>query len=315
MKLRPLFIACLTALTVGANPAVAQAEPSRPVLDAAMEASATKRLEAARFFRASYPGLIPDIYSNLKADYPGLEQGVVDAWLATWNEHPTGAMDVAVKVRERFGPRLKTLRAEIAQEMESSYPDFKKRLAKVLKQHGPATRLRELVSADHPTLFALARGEVTDQAPGWYPGKFRQMWLKAEPGTTPAFDHLREFVTANPGLAPKLATAAVQMARQQSPELGEEVARHFIDNRGELVVALKTEFPGAGDKIVDVVERTDPNLPSEVSRFVRTEAAPLRAEFHKNLETELPGVQAKVQSTLQERYPDLQQQMLSILKG
>jgi uncharacterized protein YwbE len=317
MKYRPLFIAALTAITVSANPALAEPEPepSRPVIEAAIDASPGKRLEAARFFRASYPGLVPDIYSHMKADYPNLERGVVDAWLTTWNEHPTGAMDVATKVRKDFGPRIKTMRTEIRAELESSYPDFRNRLAAVLDEHGPRSRYRTFVSEQNPELMGQAQDEVRSKLPGWYPGKLREMWLNAEPGSTPVFDRLRGMVTSNPQLGPKLARTLVTMARQQSPNLGEDVARHFIENRGQLVEALKAEFPGAGDKIVAVIERTDPTLPNEVARFVRTEAAPIRADFRKNLEAELPGLQAKVESTIKQRYPDLQQQMLSILKG
>jgi hypothetical protein len=313
MKFRPLFVAALTAITISANPASAEPEPSRPVREAAIDARAGKRLEAARFFRASYPGLIPDIYSQVKADYPNLERGVVDAWLSTWNDHPTAAMDVASRVQEQFGPRIKSLRTEIRAELEANYPDFRNRLATVLDQHGPVSRWRRFVSEKNPTLAGLAQDRGRSQ--GWYPGKLRDMWLQAEPGSAPVFDALRGFVTANPQTAPKLATAMVQTARQQSPQLGEEVARHFIDNRGQLIEALKSEFPGACDKIVAVIERTDPTLPNEVARFVRSEAAPIRADFRRNLEAELPGLEAKIESTIHARYPDLQQQMLRILKG
>lgn len=312
MKFRPLFIATLAAITIGTGPVLAQPdEPSRPVLKAAIEAGASKRLEAARFFRTSYPGLVPDVYSHLKADYPKLERGVVDAWLATRAQHPAGRLEVAVKVRDKFGPRMQAVRKEIAAELEASYPDFKNRLAGVLDENGGRARIRAFLTEYDPELLGMVQGEVKAQAPGWYPGKLRQMWLSAEPGTTPVLDRLRGLVAENPQLAANL----VRMARTHAPNIEEDMVKHFMANRGQLIDALKAEFPGAGQKIVGVIERTDPSLPVEVARFIQAESAELRADFRRNLEAELPGLEDKVKQTVSQRYPDLQRQMLSILKG
>ena len=317
MRYKPLFITVLTALAAAAGPATAQPspEPARPVLQAAIEASPGKRLEAARFFRNSYPGLVPDVYAQVKADYPGLERGVVDAWLATWEQHPSDRIELAGRVKDKFGPRIRKLRSAVREEMEAEYPDFKNRLGAVLDDHGPAARLRTFLASYDPELVAQAQETLKSRAPGWYPGKFREMWMKAEPGSSPVFDHLRGMVEKNPRVAPKLASALVKMARTSSPGLGEDVVKHFLNSRGELLDALQAEFPGAGDKIVAVIERTDPTLLSEVARFVHTEAAPIRADFRKNLEAQLPGFEAKVRQTVLARYPNLQQQMLDILKG
>ena len=317
MKYKPLFITVLTALTAGAAPVAAQPapEPVRPVLQAAIEASPGKRLEAARFYRASYPGLVPDVYAQVKADYPGLERGVVDAWLATWEQHPSDRMELAGRVKDKFGPRLQKVRSAVREELEANYPDFKNRLSAVLDEHGPASRVRKFLANTNPELLSQAQGQIRSRAPEWYPGKLREMWLNGQAGDSPIFDRLRGLVGRNPQLAPKLASSLVRMVRTQSPGLGEDLVRHFLDNRGELIDALQAEFPGAGDKIVGVIERTDPALPSDVPRFVRKEAAPIRADFRKNLEAELPGLEDKIRRTVAERYPNLQQQMLDILKG
>ena len=317
MKYRPLFITVLTALAAGAAPVPAQPapEPVLPVLQAAIEASPGKRLEAARFYRASYPGLLPDIYAHLKADYPGLERGVVDAWLATWEQHPSERMELAGRVKDKFGPRLQKVRAAVREELEASYPDFRNRLSAVLDEHGPASRVRKFLAGTNPELLRQVESQVRSRAPEWYPGKLREMWLNGQAGETPALDRLRGLLAHNPQMAPKLASSLVHMVRTQSPGLGEDLVRHFLDNRGELIDALQAEFPGAGDKIVGVIERTDPTLPTEVARYVRKEAGPIRADFRRNLEAELPGIEDRIRWSVAERYPDFQQQMLDILKG
>ena len=317
MKYRPLFITVLTALTAGVAPVVAQpaAEPSRPVLQAAIEASPGKRLEAFRFYRASYPGLLPDIYAQMKAEYPDLERGVVDAWLATREQHPSNRLELAGGVKDKFGPRIQKVRSAVREELEASYPDFRNRLSAVLEEHGPASRVRSFLSSTNTELLSRAQAQVRSRAPGWYPGKLREMWLTGEAGDSPVFDRLRGLVARNPQIGPKMASSLVQMVRTQSPGLGEDLVRHFLDNRGELIDALQAEFPGAGDKIVGVIERTDPTLPSDVARYIRKEAAPIRADFKENLEAELPGLEDKVRRIVAERYPNLQQQMLDILKG
>ncbi len=317
MKYRPLFITVLTALAAGATPVAAQPapEPSRPVLQAAIEASPGKRLQAFRFYRTSYPGLLPDIYAQMKAEYPDLERGVVDAWLATREQHPSGRLELAGRVKDKFGPRIQKVRSAVREELEASYPDFRNRLSGVLDEHGPASRVRNFLSNTNPELLSRTQAQVRSRAPEWYPGKLREMWLNGEAGDSPVLDRLRGMVARNPQLGPKLASSVVQMVRTQSPGLGEDLVRHFLDNRGQLIEALQTEFPGAGDKIVGVIERTDPTLPTEVFRFVRMEATPIRADFRQNLEAELPGLEDKVRQTVAERYPNLQQQMLYILKG
>jgi hypothetical protein len=317
MKFKPLFITVLTAITAGAAPVAAQPapEPARPVLQAAIDASPGKRLEAARFYRAAYPGLIPDVYAQVKADYPGLEEGVVDAWLTTWEQYPSERMELAGRVKDKFGPRLQNVRSAVREEMETNYPDFRNRLSAVMDEHGPAARVRRYLSSTNPELLGQAQSQVRSRAPEWYPGKLREMWLNGQGGDSPVFDRLRGLVSRNPQLGQKLASSLVQTVRTQSPGLGEDLVRHFLDNRGELIDALQAEFPGAGDKIVGVIERTDPALLSEVARYVREEAAPIRADFRRNLEAELPGLEKKVRQTVAERYPKLQLQMLDILKG
>ena len=281
MKYKPLFITVLTALTASAAPVAAQPapEPARPVLQAAIEASPGKRLEAARFYRASYPGLAPDVYAQVKADYPGLERGVVDAWLATWEQHPSERMELAGRVKDKFGPRLQKVRSAVREELEASYPDFRNRLSAVLDEHGPASRVRKYLAGTNPELLSQAQGQVRSRAPEWYPGKLREMWLSGKVGESPVFDRLRGLVARNPQLAPKLASSLVQMVRTQSPGLGEDLVRHFLDNRGELIDAFWQGCdPNKYDHPQDILAVTDAR--AEAIRIWSIEASEELARDH-----------------------------------
>lgn len=316
MKIKSLAIASLTALSLISS--VSAETPDRPVVEAALNAQPGKRLEAHRFVLKAYPGLAQDMYSQMKSQYPSLERGVTDAALDTWAKHPGEVLALAGEVKSQFGPRMKAVRSAVLAELESSYPDFKNRLEDVLQEHGPASRWFRFVSQYDPTLLPAVRAEVKAEFPEaqrWYPGKFRQMRAQAGAGTHPILDRLRGFVTKNPDFVPTLARKMVILARAQNPQIGEDLAQHFLDNRGTLREALKVEFPGAADKIVQVVTDTDPKLRGEIARFVRAKAAPIRADFRASLETQLPGFEEQAERTLKSRYPQLQEQVLQILKG
>lgn len=315
MKIKKIVIASLTALTLASG---ASAEPERPVIDAALQAQPAQRLEARRFVLQAYPGLRKDMYSQMKAQYPTLERGLTDAFLQTWTQHPGEMMAISAEVKEKYGPRMKAVRSSVLTELEASYPDFKNRLGAVLEEHGPASRWMRFVSDYDPTILPTVRAEVKKEFPeaeGWYPGKFRQMIRQAGPGENPVLDKLRGFVTKNPDFAPKLARKMVDLARARNPQMGEDLVKHMVDNRGSLREALKAEFPGAADKIVQVVTNTDPELRGEIGRFVRSRTVSQRADFRANLEAQLPGFEVSVERTLKSRYPQLQDQVLKILKG
>jgi hypothetical protein len=319
MKVKTLLLVSLTTVTVGLTPALAQpTAPERPVLEAALQASPSKRLEAAKFFRSAYPNLPEELYASLKTEYPNLEHRVVDAGLKTWEQHPGELMNLAFEVKAEFGPRMKTLRGQVAEELESSYPGFRERLKGVLTQNGVGPRYQSFMKQYYPELLQSSRDEVEKvypQAKSWYPGKFLAMRAQAEPGTTPVLDYLRGVVGKNPELGPKLAARIVQMTRQQAPGLAEDVTRHFMQNRGQLREALQAEFPGAREKIVAVIEANDPALPGEVARFVRERAKPIRDDYRANLDKQLPGVEGHVKGVIKARYPEMQDQLLRILKG
>lgn len=317
MNFKKLLLAGSLTLSVAA---AASANPAddRPVLQAALQATPTKRHQAVEFVRKAYPSLPQDLYAQLKASFPDLEHDVVDAGLATWERHPGEVMAIAQKAKAKFGSRITTLRTAVRQELESSYPDFRNRLETVLSEHGRGQRFQKFIQAYDPELLPALRKEAGAELPeskGWYPGKFRQMWLNSKPGENPGFDRLRGIVQQNPGLAPKLAAKMVHITRQRDPHLAEDLVKNVLDNRGELREALNAEFPGIKEKVVAVVERVDSKLPGEVATFARAEAAPLRADFKAALEKEMPGFEGTVRHTLQSRYPDLQQQLLRILKG
>lgn len=317
MKKKPLFITLLAALSMSATPALAQREPERPVVEAAIGAEPARRLEAARYFRSAYPSFVPDMYSQLKAAYPRLEHGLVDAVLATWKEHPAEGVRIAEKVKERFGQRMVTLRTAVREDLTAHYPNFETRLRRVLEQHGPVSRSRAFLESYDSEALSSARAEVRAQPgfEGWYPGKFRERFLAARSGGNPNFDKLKGLVASNPGLFVNLAERLVEKTRTSSPRLAEDLAREMVSNHGALVKALQAEFPGGGDRVVAVVEETDPSLWSEVARFVRTETQSVRADLRANLENELPGFEETMRATISQRYPDLQQQLLTILRG
>lgn len=315
MKAKSLILTAITALavTVTVNPCAAE-EPQRPVLEAAHKATPRQRMEAADFFRTAYPGLPQDMYSNLKATYPELEHGVVDAALSTWKQHPGELLAIAEEVRAKFGPRLKSLRTQARHNMEASYPNFRERLQEVLSQHGPAARWVSFMEGYDPGLLENLRSNAKKQRPGWYPGKFRKMWATAKAGETPVFDALLGFVKKNPELGPQAAAKAVEMTRSRAPGLAEDVTKQFLRERGRLREALQVEFPGGREVMLSTIESHDPELPGEVARFVRSKTVDLRADLRTNLESELPGFEAKVEELLSERYPDLRAQLLARLK-
>lgn len=317
MKSKLTLLTALASMSLGASPTLAQDFPPRPVVEAVVQAPPGKRLQAAKFVRTAYPGIGKDIYSQLKAHYPHLEHRLVDAGLTTWREHPGEMVAIAEQVESRYGTRLQALRQAVDQEMEANYPDYRRRLNKLLSQHGPASRWGKFMEGYNAPLLGQARVQVESEVPqakAWYPGKFRALWAQSEPGGSPVFDRLRAMATKNPDLAPRLAARLVTLTRETSPGLAEDLTKHFLDNSGQLADALKTEFPGADLKIVAVVERSDPGLHSEIARFVREEAKSIRADFRANLDSELPGFESRLAGLVSQRYPQLQELVLRILK-
>lgn len=313
--MKKMILVGFTALTVVGS---VNAEPRRPVLEAALKATPSQRFEAARFVRSAYPNLAEDVHAQLKAEYPNLERGVVDAGLQTWREHPGEVLALAKEIKTKFGPRLLALRTAVRAEMESSYPDFENRLQSVLSQHGLVGKWMKFMKASNPGLAQRNRAVVNGSVPeasGWYPGKFLKMRLSALDGSNPLFDKLQGIVERDPELLPKLATRLVERVRAESPDLADDWNKQRFANRRQLREALEAEFPGARDKIVAVVEKTDPGLVSEVATFARTRNESLRADFRKNLEAHLPGFEGRAQETVEARYPDLKGQLLAILTG
>lgn len=317
MNLKPIILAtCTTLITFTGTVSAQPAEPDRPILNAALKASPSQRLEAANFYRSAYPNLPKYVYSDLKSAYPNLEHNVVDALLKTWEQHPGEMIEVANAAREQFGPRMQSLRAQVKAELEASYPNFEERLEKVLAENGVRPRWKKFVEASYPGLIGENRAAVKEsfpQAKGWYPGKFREMFKNRAPGTNPVLDKLTGIVRDNPQLGPSIARKVVDMTRLRAPNLGEEVAKHFVDNQGQLREALQAEFPGAREKVVAVIEQHDPSLPGEVWSFVREQTTPVRADLRANLDAEMPGFEEIVKTAVQSRYPDLKSQVLAIL--
>ena len=312
MKFKTIILTTLATMTFTLGQA--SAEPERPVLEAAQKATPRQRMMAADFLRTAYPGLQKDMYSQLKANYSELEHGWVDAALATWRQHPGEVMGIAEEVREKFGPRMKSLRMKVRGEMEASYPDFRNRLGAVLSEHGVAARWVAFMEGYDPELLDQVRSKVKETRPGWYPGKFRKMWSEAEPGETPVFDKMLGFVKKNPNMGPKFVSKAVEMTRLRSPKLAEDAVKYFVADHGRLREALASEFPGAREKMVAVIEAHDPDLPGEVARFVRSKTSSIRADFRANLDHELPGFENKVEALINERYPELKSQLLARLR-
>lgn len=313
--MKRVFLVGLATVTIGSQ--AAYAEPERPVLEAAIKASPSQRLEAVTHVRSAYPNLAEDVHAQLKAAYPELERGVMDAALQTWREHPGEVLDLVKETKTKFGPRASALRKAVRVELETSYPDFENRLSGVLKTHGIASKWLDFVRTNNPELADHNRKKIAASIPefkNWYPGKFLKMRLSARPDTNPLFDKLQGIVERNPQLLPRLATELVENARSQSPGLIDGWNKQRFENRRALREALESEFPGARQKIVAVVESTDPELPGEVMSFVRGKNASLRADFRKHLDEELPGFETEVQRVVSTRYPELKSQLLAILQ-
>lgn len=311
--MKKLILAGLATLTmVGSG----QAEPRRPVLEAALKATPAQRLEAAKFVRSAYPNLAEDMHAQLKAEYPQLERGFVDAALQTWREHPGEVVPLGKEIKARFGARGLAVGNALKAEMRASYPDFDNRFKKVMSQHGLVGKWMKFMESTNPQLAKQNRAllqEAVPQASGWYPGKFLALRLSGSDGSTPLFDKLQGIVERDPSLLPRLATEMVERARSQSPHLAEDWNQQRFSNRRRLRDALEAEFPGAQSKIAAVMEKTDPGLVGEVAAFARARNASLRADFWKNLEARLPGIRGRTQKTLEARYPDLKGQLLAIL--
>jgi len=170
----------------------------------------------------------------------------------------------------------------------------------------------------HPELLQASRNRIEQTFPearGWYPGKFLAMKLEAEPGSSPLVEAISRVTESQPDLAPRVAAQIVKLARRQSSSLARDVTDHFLQNRGQLRDALRAEFPGAREKIVVVIESTDPGLVGEVLSFVRQEATPIRKDFRQNLEQKLPGLEQRIKSIVASRYPQIQKQILEKLQG
>ena len=318
MRKKVILLSAFASMTLAASPTLAQDFSPHPVVEAMLQASPSARLEAAKFVKTSYPGMGKDLIFQLKASYPQLEHKLVDAGLKTWQEHPGEMASISEEVKIRYGTRLEKLRRDLDLEMEASYPDYRRRLSKVLEQHGAVTRWGRFMEAYHAPLYGQVKREVDTEVPEakpWYPGKFRAMWAQSEAGRSPVFDRLHGMVSKNPDLAPRLAARLVALTRESSPGLAEDLTKHVLDNQGQLVDALRSEFPGADLRVVALVERIDPTLHKEIGSFVRQEAKSIRADFRANLESELPGFEARLSGILTQRYPQLQEQVLQILKG
>lgn len=291
-----------------------QAEPARPVIEAAIQASPAQRLIALEFFRSAYPGMREDLRSQLKAQYPNLEHNFVDAFLKTWAEHPGVEVALFQKVQTRFEPRIKTLRTQIKTELAASYPNFESRLFKTVKEHSPRAKRRAFLRESYPEVAQAAKEQIQETFPNtqsWYPGKFFKARIS---GQHPFLDRLQGIVAKDPGFLHRFATQMVTKIRRMSPSLASEWGARQMDARVEFANAMETEFPGMKNKIVTVIEMNDRDLPTEVLSFLRTETQQMRADMRKNLEAEMPGFENFLITTVKTRYPDLQDQLLAILK-
>lgn len=277
MKMSRTLLTAVCALTLLSAPLFAG---QRPVLEAARQAGPVARWRAAQHVRQAYPEMAGDLYAQLKARYPDLEHGLVDAALDTWEQHPALLEDVEREVKARHGQELAAARRDVMAALEAAYPDFPARLRKVLDEKGPRATWK----------------------------RFLGQYDRGQPG-------LGELASRPRERNPERARQLVALLRNRAPGLAEDFTRRWLDGRKELAAALQAEFPGAGKVVAETLQAKSPQLVSQVLATVQSVAGPARSDFRTNADKRLPGIAEAVETLLVQRYPNLRQELLAILKG
>lgn len=300
----------ITGLSVLSAPLLAgPSTPDRPLLDAARRASPTARWRASQHVRQAYPGLPADLVSQLRAEYPTWEHGVVDAILQTWQAHPDLAASLAKEIEARHGAELAAARQDVAQVLEATYPNFRSRLGGVLKEKGILPTWQAFVADYDPGLAERLRAKAPN---GWRPGLLRDSILNDSPGSLPV---LRSVASMPQGRAAHVAAELSGLLRQRAPGLAADFTQRWLDSRRELRDTLEAEFPGAGELVAETLQARHPQLVSRILTLTEPRTREARADLVANLDRRLPGFTSRLESLLLARYPNLRPELLSILKG
>jgi hypothetical protein len=311
MKLPGKLLITVAGLALLSAPLLAGTPgPQRPVLDAARQATPTARWQAAEHLRQAYPGLAKDLYGQLKAAYPNLEHGVVDAALDTWESHPDLAASLAADIEARYGQEITAARRDVAGALEAAFPNFRGRLAGVLEQKGLLATWQRFLASYDPNLSQELRALASDH--GWQPGRLRDALLTGSLEDRPI---LRHIISSPQGHGPQLLGKAVSLVRHRAPGLAADFSRQWLDDRKELLDALRAEFPGAGQVIARTLQAKHPDLVNQILATVEPQTRRARADLRANLDKRLPGFTSQAEKLVLTRYPSLRQELLAILKG